>query len=131
MDYSKPSRDNVHGILDFVMHGIRFFGRARHVRLIFRRFVLVRQGGFTERNMDGAGDAFDYDFEDERPNLNRVAVKQLALADHQLAVYQRAVSTAEIANHGTQIGHVDEAMLSAHQIAVGADVAFGSAAKHE
>ena len=71
------------------------------------------------------------DFEDQRAQLQGVAVREGLIADDELAVDEGAVAAAEVADQGVFVGDLEQAMLPANQGAVGLDVAFGASAEDE
>ena len=87
------------------------------------RFQGVRSGfGLTRRQAQ---------FKDKGPNLNLIAVRKDLFADKPLAVDERAVCTAEIAQLHGGLGNPQHAVLPANPGAVRPDVALAPAAKNE
>jgi hypothetical protein len=70
-------------------------------------------------------------FKDQRTNLQRVAVAELALIDKALTVNEGTVAAAQVANADGVPADEEHAVLAADQFAVGADMAFGAAADDE
>jgi acyl-CoA thioesterase FadM len=71
------------------------------------------------------------DLQDKRAKLQPVAVRQHAFFHEQLAVDQRAIGAAEVADPDDVGTDAQHAVLQANQLAVEAYMAFGAAAKDE
>jgi hypothetical protein len=67
--------------------------------------------------------------ENERPNLNLVAGLQAAFAANQHAINQGPVAAAKVAQEYCVVGDAQQTMLAADHVAVGTDVALGTATK--
>jgi hypothetical protein len=73
----------------------------------------------------------DEDFKDQWPYLQAIAVAEELIAQHQLPVEKGAIEAAEIADQRFFLGDPQQAMLSADQGAIGADIALASPAEDE
>ena len=67
--------------------------------------------------------------EDQRPDLDLVAVEETALALQEGAVDEGAVAAAEVAQERPVCGDAQQAVLARDPVAVGPDMAFRAAAE--
>ena len=72
-----------------------------------------------------------HDLQDERAELQRVAVAEGAFFHEPFAVDQRAVGAPQVAHADGLAVDAQQAVLAADQLAVGADVALRATADHK
>src|SRR5205085_11302722 len=75
------------------------------------------------------GRRIELDLEDERPDLDEVAVREVALLHNADAIDEGTVAAAQVAQRDGLPRDPQHAVLAADPFAVGTDVAFRAAAK--